>query len=209
MKRSAFKQLISFYDLQGLCFGILLACLSMVFLKGAGLVTGQTAGLALLLSYVTPLGFSALFLLLTIPFLVMGALQRGIVFALRTTFAVVGISILVPIFIRLIEFETINPLLAAILGGVSAGMGVIAMFRHNASAGGMTVLALLVEQKTGIKAGWTQLTLDFMIFAGAATVLSVEQLIYSFIGAVVMNLMIAWNFRIDQSRGHSTSAKAN
>lgn len=205
MSRSSFKHLISFYDLQGLCFGILLACLAMVLLKGAGLVTGQTAGLALLLSYLTPLDFGLLFFLLTLPFLLMGWTMRGAVFAMRTAFAVISISVLVPFFSKHIEFASIHPLSAAIFGGVTAGMAVIAMFRHNASAGGMTVLALLIEQRMGIKTGWTQLSLDFFIFAWSASILSPENLIYSLIGAIIMNLMIAWNFRIEQSAPNSAA----
>lgn len=199
MKQPSFKHLISLYDLQGLCVGITLACVAMLLLKGAGLVTGQTSGLALLLSYSWGTDFGILFFAISFPFFVLGWFQRGAVFALRTLFAVVCISVFTPFVSRLIVFQSIDPLLAAVLAGACAGMAVIAMFRHNASAGGMSVLALVIEQRLGIKTGWTQLTVDFMIFAGSATVLSTEDLIYSLIGAVIMNLLIAWNFKLDQS----------
>jgi len=42
---------ITFHDVQGLIFGIVLTTLGVFFIQSAGLVTGQTAGLALLLSY--------------------------------------------------------------------------------------------------------------------------------------------------------------
>ncbi|MGH1447785.1 MAG: YitT family protein [Cognatishimia sp.] len=199
MPRPSLKHVISFYDLQGLCFGIILACVAMLLLKGAGLVTGQTSGLALLLSYAWGVDFGLLFFAISFPFFLLGWLQRGVVFAMRTLFAVTCISVFTPIVSRLIVFEYIDPLLASVLAGACAGFAVIAMFRHNASAGGMSVLSLVIEQRLGIKTGWTQLTVDFMIFAGAATVISTEQLIYSFIGAAIMNLMVAWNFRIEQS----------
>lgn len=199
MKHPSFKHLISLYDLQGLCVGITLACVAMLLLKGAGLVTGQTSGLALLLSYSWGTDFGILFFAISFPFFVLGWFQRGAVFALRTLFAVVCISVCTPFVSRLIVFQSIDPLLAAVLAGACAGMAVIAMFRHNASAGGMSVLALVIEQRLGIKTGWTQLTVDFMIFAGSATILSTEDLIYSLIGAVIMNLLIAWNFKLDQS----------
>lgn len=205
MKQPSFKHVISLYDLQGLCVGITLACVAMLLLKGAGLVTGQTSGLALLLSYSWGTDFGILFFAISFPFFVLGWFVRGTVFALRTLFAVVCISIFTPFVSGLIVFESIDPLLASVLAGACAGMAVIAMFRHNASAGGMSVLALVIEQKLGIKTGWTQLTVDFMIFAGSATVLSTEDLIYSFIGAVIMNLLIAWNFKLDQSTAAPTT----
>ena len=50
---------ISLYDIQGIAFGILMCSLAMLFLKSAGLVTGQLAGLALLLSYVVSMDFGS------------------------------------------------------------------------------------------------------------------------------------------------------
>ncbi len=55
------NRLISFHDLQGLVFGVLMTSLGVVFLEAVGLVTGQTAGLALLLSYLLPFGFGPVF----------------------------------------------------------------------------------------------------------------------------------------------------
>ncbi len=193
------NRLISLYDFQGLCFGILMASLSLLLLKGAGLVTGQTAGLALLLSYVLPINFGVLFFALGFPFLIMGWIKRGTVFALRTLFAVFSISVLAPFMAGLITFETIDPWVAAVTGGACASIGIIALFRHNASAGGMTIMALIIEQKTGFKSGWTQLIFDAGVFIAAVFVLDPLLVACSFVGAAVTNLMIAWNFNIGQS----------
>jgi len=95
-------------------------------------------------------------------------------------------------------FERLPPLLAAVLGGACSGIGVIALFRHRSSAGGLGVLALIVEQKTGIKAGWFQLGFDFLVFASACFVIAPELVFYSFIGAVVLNVIVGWNFSVDQ-----------
>ncbi|MDC0738353.1 YitT family protein [Cognatishimia sp. SS12] len=199
MTLSRLKSLLTPFDMQGLTFGILLACLSMVLLKSAGLVTGQTAGLALLLSYVLPVGFGPMFFLISFPFFIAGWIKRGTVFAFHTFLAILGISLITPVLDASIHFTYIHPLVAAILGGVCAGMAVIAIFRHNGSAGGMTVLGLLVEERTGIKAGWVQLAIDGVIFLVAAAMMPLVLVLYSFVGAVVMNLMIAWNFQISQS----------
>lgn len=190
---------MSIFDIQGLVFGIIMTSLSVVFLKAAGLVTGQTAGIALLLSYVLPLGFGPLFFLIGIPFLILAWFKRGSVFAVRTIIVVVGISVLSQILSKIILFERLDPVVAAVLGGAASGAGLIAIFRHNASAGGMTILGIIIEQRTGFKAGWFQLAIDALVFLASAFVLSPWQLLYSFLGALVTNMAIVWNFDVEQS----------
>ncbi|MQY43483.1 YitT family protein [Epibacterium sp. SM1969] len=191
---------ISLYDIQGILFGVLMCALALLFLKSAGLVTGQLAGLALLLSYVVELNFGALFFLVSLPFFALAWVKRGADFTLRTIAAVSGISIVAPQLAQFIQFDGLDPFVAAGVGGALGSIGVIALFRHGASAGGGTILALLVEQKTGFKAGWFQLCVDAAIFLGAAFVLSWELLSVSFLGAAVTNVLIAWNFDVSQAR---------
>ncbi|TNJ40738.1 YitT family protein [Phaeobacter sp. B1627] len=187
------------FDLQGLLFGILMCSLGVVFLKSAGLVTGQTAGMALLLSYLLPIEFGPLFIAIGLPFLILAWAKRGAGFAVRTIIVVVGISAGAQILPVYMSFNTLSPALAAVLGGACSGVGLIAIFRHNASAGGMTILGILIEQRSGFKAGWFQLLIDAGVFAAAALVLSPGQLLYSFIGALITNLIIVWNFDVAQS----------
>ncbi|WP_422369988.1 YitT family protein [Hoeflea sp.] len=194
------RKLIAFHDVQGIAFGILMTSLGVVFLKAAGLVTGQTAGLALLLSYVLPLGFGIVFLAVSLPFAILSWIKRGPDFTVRTVCSVAGIALAVPLIADNLVFASIPPLLAAILAGACSGVGLIALFRHNSSAGGLGILALIVEQKTGFKTGWFQLCFDVCVFLIASLVLDPAQLLYSLVGAVVLNLIIAWNFTIDQSR---------
>ncbi len=194
------RRSLTTFDIQGLAFGIVMTSLSVVFLKAGGLVTGQTAGIALLLSYVLPLGFGPLFFAIGVPFLILAWVKRGAEFAIRTILVVAGISTLSQYLGNIVLFERLDTWVAAVLGGMCSGMGLIAIFRHNASAGGMTILGIILEHKTGFKAGWFQLAVDACVFLAAAFVLTPGQLVYSFIGAMITNLAIVWNFEIAQSR---------
>lgn len=198
--RMKLKLPISLYDVQGLVFGSVMASLGVLFLKSAELVTGQTAGLAVLLSYITPLSFGALFLMISLPFFYISLKRRGLEFTLRTIFAVVSISFFSHFLVEWVSFSHLPPLLAAILAGCCAGVGLIALFRHNASAGGLGILALIVEEKTGFKTGWFQLCFDAVVFGIALFALPFESVVYSFIGALILNMTIAWNFHISQAR---------
>lgn len=193
------KSPVSVFDLQGMAFGIGMASLGVVFLKAAGLVTGQTAGIALLLSYVLPYGFGPIFFTLGIPFLVLAWLKRSRTFAIRTVVAVAGISVLSQYLATILKFEDLSLAVAATAGGACSGVGLVAIFRHNASAGGMTIVGIMIEQKTGFKAGWFQLAVDALVFLAAAFVLSPAQLGYSFLGALITNMAIVWNFDVEQS----------
>ncbi|TGN62477.1 YitT family protein [Paracoccus liaowanqingii] len=203
-----FRPPVTIYDLQGIAFGILLTSLGVTFLKAAALTTGQTAGAAVLLSYVLPLDFGLVFLLVSLPFLLLSWRHRSRSFTLRTVAAVLGISVTSALLGRWIEFAALPPLLAAILAGSCCGVGLLALFRHNASAGGLGVLALMVEERTGFRTGWFQMCFDALVFLVALAVLPLDRVVYSLIGAVVLNAVIGWNFKLPPSRPPETAPDA-
>jgi len=187
---------LSLYDIQGLAFGILLTSLGVTFLQAAALTTGQTAGLAVLISYLVPLGFGAVFVLISLPFLALSWTRRGRSFTLRTMATVAGISVTTPALAHWIRFESLPPLLAAILAGSCSGVGLVVLFRHNSSAGGLGVLALIVEERTGFRTGWFQMCFDAVVFLVALLVLPLQNVLVSLVGAVILNAVIGWNFRL-------------
>lgn len=198
---------ISFHDLQGLAFGILMTSLGVTFLTAAGLITGQTAGVAVLLSYLTPLNFGTLFMLISLPFFWLSWKRRGAAFTIRSAIAVAGISVMTQVLTHWISFATIPPFLAAVLAGSCSGVGLIALFRHKSSAGGLGIVALIVEEATGFRTGWFQMCFDAVVFLVAAIFLPLDQVAYSLVGALVLNAVIAWNFHIDQVGAARSSAQ--
>jgi uncharacterized membrane-anchored protein YitT (DUF2179 family) len=81
------------------------------------------------------------------------------------------------------------------------GSGLLAIFRHRASLGGVGVVAVYLQDRTGFRAGWTQLLVDLVVFALALFTLPVGAVLYSLAGAVVLNLVIAINHRRDRYIG--------
>ncbi|MEM7631915.1 MAG: YitT family protein [Pseudomonadota bacterium] len=185
-------------DLQAACLGTALCALGVQFLAHAQLVTGQTAGLGVLLSYTTGWSFSLWFFVLNLPFYGLALLRMGLSFTLKSFVAVALVSILSELFARTISFDTLPVWLASPLAGGLIGIGLIVVFRHGASLGGIGVLALYLQDKTGFKAGYTQLAFDIALFAGAFTVLPWQPVAWSLLGAVITNLIIATNHRKDR-----------
>ena len=193
------KMPISIFDIQGLLISILLMILGILLLKSCGLVTGQTAGLALLLSYSFDLPFGPLLFALSVVPLWFAYTARGLNFTIRSLCVIFCVSFGTPLLGRYVTFDTLDPLIAALFAGCSLGVGVMGTFRHNASIGGLGALALLTEQKTGLKTGYFQLLVDTAIFSASLFVLALPNVLFSFIAASVMAAVLAFNFQLSQS----------
>lgn len=184
-------------DAQGLLFGSSMAAAAMLILTHLGLVTGQTAGLAVLLSYMTGYSFGAVFFVVNLPFYWLAFRRMGLLFTLKTFIAVgllSGFSFVLP---GLFQIQYIHPAIGALLFGMMSGAGLLALFRHGASLGGVGILALYLQEKTGFRAGYTQLLFDVCVFALAFFVIDTTAVLYSMLGALVVNLTIAINHRKD------------
>ena len=90
---------------------------------------------------------------------------------------------------------TIDPLYAALVGNLLAGVGILVVFRHRSSLGGFNVVALLCQERLGWRAGYVQMGLDLVVVLAFATVSDLGLALASAAGAVLLNLVIAMNHR--------------
>ncbi|MEG3660363.1 YitT family protein [Celeribacter halophilus] len=187
-----------FEDLQGYLFGTSMCAFALVMLRSMGLITGQTAGLAILISYVSGWPFGWVFFVVNLPFYWFGYKRMGKVFVGKTFINVALISVLSEWFPTMLTFETLTPWFGAIMVGFMTGAGLMAIFRHGGSLGGLGILALYMQDATGFKAGYVQLAFDACLFAVAFFFMPLPQVLYSLLGAVVVNLVIAINHRRDR-----------
>ncbi|MEZ5684849.1 MAG: YitT family protein [Paracoccaceae bacterium] len=185
-------------DAQGIAFGALMASFGVVMLTHLGLVTGQTAGLAILISYATGWSFGPVFFVINLPFYWLGYKRLGLAFVIKTLAAVSLLSVLTMVLPRYVSFETLHPALGAVLIGFISGSALLALFRHGASLGGVGIVALYLQDKTGFRAGLTQLIFDACVFGLALVLRDGQTVAWSFLGAVVLNLVIAMNHRRDR-----------
>lgn len=185
-------------DAQAIGFGGIMAAFAAFLLGSAGLITGQLAGLALLVASAGGWNFGIVYLVLSLPFYGFGYRRLGAGFVGRTLAAVlvvVGASLMLP---RLVGFGHLHPGAAAILGGMISGTALLALFRHRASLGGIGAVALDIQDRWGIRAGWTQMAFDAALFAVALTLMPWQRVAWSAVGAAVVNLVIAVNHRRDR-----------
>ncbi len=182
----------------GILFGTTMASFGIIILTHLGLVTGQTAGLAVLISYATGWSFGPVFFVVNLPFYYLGYKRMGKVFTIKTLAAVSVLSVLSYYMPSWISFEHLDPIFGALLFGALVGTGLLALIRHGASLGGIGIVAIYLQDRIGFKAGYTQLIFDAILFIAALFLREPIIVFYSFIGAFVVNIVIAVNHRRDR-----------
>lgn len=190
-------------DIFAILIGTMLVSLGIAFYAEAQLTTGSSAGLALLLQYITGIPFGWLFFAINLPFYALAFLRMGLPFTIKTVASVALVSYFSGQISGWIGIDQINPLFAALVGGGLMGLGILSLFRHKASVGGINILALYLQEHFGIRAGYFQLGVDAIILIIAFFVLPFDRVVYSILGALVLNMIIALNHRPGRYVGFS------
>lgn len=185
-------------DVQGIFSGSLIAALGLYVLASAGLLTGSTAGVAFLLHYAFGVNFGLAFFLLNLPFFYLSWTRLGMAFTVKTFIAIGLTSLMTSLQPKVMDISAIHPAWAALLGGLLLGFGLLALYRHRASLGGVGILGIYLQERFGIRAGLVQLAIDMCVLAAAFFVTTPPVVFYSVLGAVVLNLFVAINHRADR-----------
>jgi len=190
-------------DIIAIVIGTTLMAIGITLYRSVLLVTGSTAGLALLLDYATGVGFGVLFFVINLPFYVLALWRMGWPFTLKTIGAVGLLSLLSGLVPQWLVVGYVDPLFAALAGGGLMGLGILLLFRHKASVGGINILALYLQENFGIRAGYFQLAVDAVILVSALFVVPADRVLLSLLGAVMLNLIIAMNHKPGRYVGFS------
>ncbi|MGE6487648.1 YitT family protein [Paenisporosarcina sp. NPDC076898] len=119
-----------------------------------------------------------------IPLFIAGVIFLGKQFGARS---LVG-TLTLPMFVLLTadwEPATLNPLLGALFGGISVGVGLGIVFRGRASTGGTDLAAQIIAKYTGFTLGTSVMLIDGLIVLSAALVFDIEKGLYALIGLFV------------------------
>ena len=182
-------------DIQAIASGTLIFAFAILLFRQADMLTGGTAGLAFLAYYATDLPFGVLYFLINVPFYVFGLRAIGPAFTLKTFGAVTLLSIFSETLPRCVRFASIDPFFAAVLGGLLAGVGLLMLIRHQASLGGIGILAIYLQKTRGWRAGTLQMIADGGIVLGALLLADPGRVALSILGAVLLNMVLTINHR--------------
>ncbi|NIY74622.1 YitT family protein [Thalassospira sp. HF15] len=182
-------------DVLALLLGTMVVSLGVTLYSESILVTGSTAGAALLIEHMTGLSFGVIFFVINLPFYWLAFKRMGKAFTIKTFIAVGLVSAFSKLTPMLVEFNNLNPIYAAVAGGALMGIGLLMLFRHRAGLGGVNILALYLQENFNIRAGYFQLAVDLVILICAFLTLPFDKVLLSILGAVILNLIIALNHR--------------
>lgn len=182
--------------------GTFIASLGLYLLGAAGAVTGGTAGLSLLLSSVLGTEFGITMFLVNVPFYVLAVWKRGWTFAVGTFVATTAVSLLA--YLHPIMFGELDlPLVyGTIAGDVLVGLGLLVLFRHNASLGGFSIVAFVAQERLGWRAGYVQLALDGTVIIAAIFLIDPRTALVSGVGALMLSMIIAMNHKPGRYLGY-------
>jgi uncharacterized membrane-anchored protein YitT (DUF2179 family) len=182
-------------DAQALLTGTLFAALGVALFKQAGMLTGGTVGIAFLLHYASGWPLGLLFFVINLPFYGLAWRRMGPAFTIKTVVAVGLMALLAEALPRWLRISELNPFFAAIGGGLLIGAGMLILFRHRASLGGLNVVVLWLQERYGWRAGYVQAGLDGIILLAGLPWVPVERIGLSLLGMAAINAALAINHR--------------
>jgi len=171
-----------------------------IFLVPNNIIDGGIVGISIIISHLTGLPLGIFLVILNLPFLLLGYKQIGKTFAFSTLFSVIimsiGSSLLHPV-----QAITIDPLLAAVFGGITLGIGVGLVIRSGGSLDGSEIVAILVSKKTPFSVGEIVMFINFFILGSAGFVFGWDHAMYSLIAYYIAFKLIDITIEgLDQSK---------
>ena len=137
----------------------------------------------------------SVFFVLNLPFYWLALRVMGRAFTIKTFAAIALVSAMAELLPQVIAFAHLDALFAAVMGGFLIGTGLLMLFRHRASLGGVGVMALWLQEKKGWRAGKVQMAVDCAIVLASFAVVTPWMVVVSVIGALALNLVLAINHK--------------
>lgn len=171
MKR---KQLFSF--LIDLLFyiagGMIYSVAVLLFLTENEISPGGLTGIATILNYLFSLPIGTVVFILNIPLLAAGFIKFGGVFIAKTAVATAVMSLTLDISGLFMPKMKIDPILAALFGGLLMGLGISLFMLRGATTAGTDIIAKLINRK------FPHLTVGRLMLAADAAVVGLSALVY-------------------------------
>ncbi|MEH7224541.1 YitT family protein [Bacillus sp. JJ1566] len=151
-----------------------------LFLIPNKIIDGGIIGISLIVDYLTPsyITFGFLVVLFNLPFMYSGYKQIGKTFMWSSILGIVVLAIIETLLHYIQPFD-IEPILAAVFGGLLLGSGVGLVIRNGGSMDGTEILSIILTKKLPFSVGEFVMFINIFIFAMAGFVFGLESAMYS------------------------------
>ena len=163
------------------------------FMLPSHVSVGSGAALAMVLSNFIPLSVSTITLIMNVGLLIIGFILVGPEFGLKTVYC----SILMPIMMGILEgffpdFQSItqDPLLDVVCYILVVGVGLSILFPHNASSGGLDIVAKIMNKYLKMDMGYAMSISGMLVALSSALCYDSKTVVLSLIGTYFGGLIV-------------------
>lgn len=192
LKKTDWKQLLRCYAT--IAIGCLIFSLSFDWFFAPNLVgVGGVTGLSQIINHLFPkLTIGMLEILLNIPLFISGWIFIGFHLLASSLFSMLVTSVTIDLFAAMIPFQSMDPMLASVVGGAMMGLGMGIVFAEGATTGGSDIVARLLKLKLPwLPVGNLIMVPDFIILSLVAlTFHKVEAALYGLIALFVSSKVL-------------------
>jgi uncharacterized membrane-anchored protein YitT (DUF2179 family) len=160
-----------------------------IFLVPNRIIDGGVVGISIMAAHGTGWPVGIFLTVINLPFLFIGYKQIGKTFALSTLYGVLVMSIGTTL-LHPVPPLTIDPLLAAVFGGIILGIGVGMVIRAGGSLDGTEIVAILLNKRLPFSVGEIVMFFNIFILGSAGFVFGWDRAMYSLIAYFIAFKMI-------------------
>lgn len=178
--------------------GSAIAGLSIViFTTPAKIAPGGVSGIGTLLYHLFGWDVGLSILCLSIPIFLIGVLQFGKTYGIKSLIGSLLLSLFTSLFGRIFGYEgildyskDISFLLSCLFGGVLTGCGLGIVMKSGANTGGTDILAQILARYTHMALGTALMVVDALVIIASVFIFSLESAMYAIIVVYITSMMI-------------------
>ena len=172
---------------------VIVACAVFFFMLPSKVSVGSGAALAMVLSNFIPLSVSTITLIMNVGLLIIGFLLIGPEFGAKTVFC----AVLMPAMLRVLEvlfpdFQSLtqDPVLDVICYILVVGVGLSILFPHNASSGGLDIVAKIMNKYLKMDMGKAMSTSGILVALSSALCYDTKIVVLSVLGTYFGGILV-------------------
>ena len=169
-----------------------MAAAIVLFILPAGLITGGTAGLGIIMQHLTGMSLPVFSAIFNVTMFLLGLVCLGKTFAATTLVSTVLSPVMLAVMQHIVGDYVIcdDVLLCVLFGGILVGVAIAMVVRAGSSTGGMDIPPLLLQKFAGIPVSRSLYAFDLFIIAGQTVLVAPDMLLYGVLMVLVYTVVI-------------------
>ena len=169
-----------------------MAAAIVLFILPAGLITGGTAGLGIIMQHLTGMSLPVFSAIFNVTMFLLGLVCLGKTFAATTLVSTVLSPVMLAVMQHIVGDYVIcdDLLLCVLFGGILVGVAIAMVVRAGSSTGGMDIPPLLLQKFAGIPVSRSLYAFDLFIIAGQTVLVAPDMLLYGVLMVLVYTVVI-------------------